>query len=214
VLKASAQLLQRRAARGLPIDAEEARARLSVIEANASRLARRLDDLSDLSLLEAGLGIDLNLGLVDLVEVAKVCIDAARRVTMAHNLRLEVDQAEIVGSFDADRIERVLDNLISNAIKYSPDGGDVVVRLWSDPVNAFVSVADQGIGVPVDDRDAVFQFRKRGSNVGSTPGSGVGLAGAARLVELAGGEITIEQRDGPGSTFVVCLPLSPPREGR
>ena len=214
VLKASTQLLQRRAARGHHIDAEEAKVRLSIIESNASRLARRLDDLSDLSLLEAGFTIDLNLGPVDLVQVATSCIAAARRVAMAHNLRLETEQREIVGSFDAGRIERVLDNLISNAIKYSPDGGEILVRLWSDPVNAYVSVADHGIGVPISDRDAVFEFRKRGSNVGSTPGSGVGLAGAARLIELAGGEITIATHDGPGTTFLVRLPLSPVDEGR
>jgi len=212
VLKASAQLLQRRISRGLPIDTQETRTRLAIIESNAARLARRLDDLSDISQLEAGYPVDLTLAPVDLVTIATTCVEAARRATVAHNLRLEADQPTLVGSWDGSRIERVLDNLISNAIKYSPDGGDVNVRLWSDSVNALVSVADEGMGVPDTDWDAIFRFRQRGSNVGSISGSGVGLAGAARLVELAGGEISVSAGNGPGATFVVRLPLSTSEE--
>lgn len=213
VLKASAQLLQRRTARGLPLDAEEVKARLAVIDANASRLARRLDDLSDLSQLEAGIPVDLHVGRVDLVDIARSCVDSARRASVAHNLRLETEQESIVGEWDATRIERVLDNLISNAIKYSPDGGEIDVRLWSDTVDAYASVADHGIGVPIPEQTAVFHYQRRGSNVGSIAGSGVGLAGAARLVALAGGELSLVPKDGPGATFVVRLPLRPAGEG-
>ena len=207
VLKASAQVLQRKAARGVPLEAEEVRTRLAVIEANAGRLARRLDDLSDLATLESGGLVELDVGTADLVQIATSCVDGARRVTMAHNLRLVVEQPSVIGRWDAGRIERIVDNLLSNAVKYSPKGGDVVLRVWSESGSAYLSVEDHGIGVPAAEQERVFEFRRRGSNVGDIRGTGVGLAGAARLVELAGGEISVASDGGTGSTFVVRLPL-------
>lgn len=144
---------------------------------------------------------------VDLVEVAPAFVEAARRVTVAHNLRVEADQARVVGSFDASR-PRALDNLISNAVTYGPAGGDGIARRWSDQVKAFVRVADQGIGVPAADRNTVFRFRRRGSDVGSIPGSGVGPIRPARLVEVMGGEIALAPSPTFGARFVACLPLA------
>ena len=143
----------------------------------------------------------------DLVQAATSCIAAARRLTMAHNMRLPTDQREIVGSFDAGRIDRDVGTNISNAITISLYGGDVAVRLWSGPVDAYVSIAELGIGVPISDRDAVFQSRKREGNGGSTPGRRAGLVGAAHLVELAGCGIINVKQVGRGPTLVVRPPI-------
>jgi signal transduction histidine kinase len=101
----------------------------------------------------------------------------------------------------------VLDNLLGNAMKYSPPGSDVWVRLSRDGRHAVLEVRDQGIGIPASDLPHVFVFRHRGGNVGSATGSGVGLAGVKQIVERHGGTVAVESEEGQGSIFTVRLPL-------
>jgi signal transduction histidine kinase len=100
-------------------------------------------------------------------------------------------------------------NLVSNAIKYSPNGGEVRVRLGCEDRCAVLSVQDQGVGIPAADLPRVFEQFHRAANVaGRFKGTGLGLAGARHIVEQHGGSISLESREGVGTTVTVRLPLN------
>ena len=109
------------------------------------------------------------------------------------------------------RLEQVFDNLLANAIKYSPLGGDIHISVYQETVDrqgwAVVSVRDDGIGIPAGDLPKLFTWFHRAANVGGIPGSGLGLAGARAIVEQHGGAISVASSEGSGSTFTVRLPL-------
>lgn len=118
----------------------------------------------------------------------------------------------MVGRWDADRLTRVLENLVANAVKYSPTGSSVVVRIDREeapggPV-AVLSIADQGVGIPTDDLPHIFERFRRGGNVaGRIAGSGLGLWGSQRIVAQHGGTIAIDSTEGQGTIVTVRLPL-------
>ena len=108
----------------------------------------------------------------------------------------------------------MLDNLLSNAIKYSPDGGTITLTLTGKRDEhggwAKLTVRDEGIGIPVDELPLVFDRYYRGRNVaGKIAGTGIGLAGARRIVEQHGGTLTAARAPDRGSIFTVCLPIEP-----
>jgi signal transduction histidine kinase len=109
---------------------------------------------------------------------------------------------------DRDRIEQVLVNLIDNAVKYSPDGGEVVVRTVPAAASVRVEVADQGIGIPPAEQDAVFEKFYRGDpqHLAVPGGTGLGLYICRELVHRMGGTIGVRSRPGEGSTFWFDLP--------
>jgi signal transduction histidine kinase len=127
----------------------------------------------------------------------------------------EAETPTVVVTVDETRAHRVLANLLTNAIKYSPDGGPVRVTIKEtdgpDGKAALLVVRDEGLGIPQGDLPYVFDRFHRGANVvGRFSGTGIGLASARDLVELYGGTISVESEEGNGSTFVVRLPLAPP----
>jgi len=129
-----------------------------------------------------------------------------------HRLRVQAAQERLVCIGDELRLERVLTNLLTNAITYSPDGGDVVVTVYPADHNAqpgaIVSVCDKGIGIPAADLPHLFESFRRGSNVTHTQhGSGLGLASVQRIVAQHGGTIDIQSEENMGSTFFVWLPF-------
>jgi signal transduction histidine kinase len=134
-----------------------------------------------------------------------------QQATDSHILTFRSQVPELTGMWDAGRLERVLANLISNALKYSPNGGEIDVtveqvdeegRRW-----AVVKVKDSGIGIPAADLPHIFERFHRGANVsGRIPGTGIGLAAAQEIVEQHGGSISVQSREGDGSTFTVRLP--------
>jgi signal transduction histidine kinase len=126
----------------------------------------------------------------------------------SHVVRFEPSVAELAGTWDSARLERVLANLLANALKYSPSGGEVLVEVSRDADWAVLSVADHGIGIPAADLPHIFERFRRASNVaGRIAGSGLGLAGARDIVEQHGGTIFVLSEEGRGSRFVVRLPL-------
>src|SRR5262249_40316336 len=123
----------------------------------------------------------------------------------------------LIGDWDPVRLERVIANLLDNAIKYSPNGGTIVVTIRRDESagrpGATLAVADQGIGIPAEDVPHVFERFHRGQNVvGRFAGTGFGLAIARQIVEQHGGSITVASVEGAGTTFSIWLPLMPPDE--
>jgi PAS domain S-box-containing protein len=217
-VRGQSQLLQRRLERGEPPDAERLRAGLEGIDTATGQMVKLLDELVDVMRLRGGREIELRREPTDLVALARRASEAHDRGTERHSIQVHADAEELVGFWDGNRLERVLGNLLGNAIKYSPEGGEIVIRISrqrsGDAAHAVVSVEDHGVGIPASDLGLVFERYQRAGNVESIAGSGIGLAGAKRIVELHGGTISVASVEGVGSTFTVRLPIAePPMNG-
>jgi len=110
---------------------------------------------------------------------------------------------------DEGLLRHVLNNLLSNAVKYSPEGTPVEFRVEPADREVVFTVRDRGLGIPVEDRGRLFQAFTRGSNVGDTPGTGLGLVIVQRCLTLHGGTINLDSAPGAGTTVTVRLPLLP-----
>lgn len=228
VVKGMAQVLQRRIARGNPPDPDQLSADLTRVVRAADKMERFIEDLSRPQHLQPGQPLCVTLERVDLVALARRVAESHQQRTEQHQLVVEVDTPELIGNWDPARLEQVLDNLITNAVKYTPQGGVVTIGIshevksaseaetsdanaydQTDSTYAIVTVQDQGMGIPAGDLPHVFEWYRRGVNVRNIiRGTGVGLAGARQIVEQHGGSIRVESTEGTGSTFTVLLPLT------
>jgi PAS domain S-box-containing protein len=214
VILAQTQLLQRRLAGGEALPSEHLEARLAVIFAAATRMRGMTQDLLDATLHESGRPLALLLARTELVALTREAVGEHQLASAVHQFVFEAEVPALEATVDETRLHRVLANLLSNAIKYSPDGGSVrvTVKECNDPDGkaAMLVVRDEGVGIPACDQPHVFDRFHRGTNVvGRFAGTGLGLASARELVELHGGTISVESKEGKGSTFVVRLPLTP-----
>jgi PAS domain S-box-containing protein len=212
-IKAHTQLLRRRLAQGAAINNEQLMQGLSAIDTSTGAMERLIDAMVDAARLRAGHDLQLQRQPTDLVALVIQAINAVQQISDAHTISLETTVPTLVGEWDAPRLERVLSNVLGNAIKYSPQGGPIVVRIDRRDTEtvpwAVVSVADQGVGVPAGDLPHVFERFHRGTNVGRIAGSGIGLAGAKVIVEHHGGTVDIESAEGLGTTITLQIPIHP-----
>ena len=188
---------------------------LNGVERASRTMGRMIDDLLDISRIEAGRPISLNRQPTDLVALARQVVEEQQVLTQKHRITLETTSETLSGFWDPARLERVLINLISNAVKYSPDGGDVAVSLTATAPDhaedcwAEVRVQDAGLGIPAGNLPHIFEQFHRGSNVSELQGLGIGLAGARQAVEQHGGTLEAESTEGEGATFILRLPIAP-----
>ncbi|MEJ7762129.1 MAG: ATP-binding protein [Thermomicrobiales bacterium] len=201
------QLLRRRGARGVVPDQDDLEERLGAVDQSIRRVSRRIDELAEFSRLGIGLPVSLRLASSDLVAIVLRALEEAQAGTHQHVITLVTPVPPAMGYWDGERLERVFANLFANAVKYSPGGGDIGVRITLAGSDVEVEVTDEGIGVPAADVPTLFNAGRRGTNVGSIRGSGIGLAGSAALIRLHGGTIGVESEVGRGSTFTVQLPI-------
>lgn len=192
---------------------EQQRQYLRTITRNAERLAAMAGDLLDLARLEAGdLGIDP--AATDLGDVIDQAVQAACGAAAGKQLSVAVDVAAgLVLHADAGRLRQVADNLLSNAIKYTPAGGTITVTARPQGDDEIVwTVADTGIGIPAEDRPRLFRRFYRASTAVAhrIPGTGLGLVVTRAIIERHHGSITLADHRGPGTTFVITLPVKPP----
>lgn len=217
-IKGVAQFLQRQASRAGRVDPERLRAGMASIDASATTIASLVDELLDVARLRAGQELALKREETDLVALARRAAETQQQATETHRIVVRSDVEHLAGEWDAQRLARVLGNLLGNAVKYSPAGGEVVVRVWEANGAgaerggwAYLSVTDHGVGIPAEDLPHVFERFRRGANVaGTIAGSGIGLAGSRQIVEQHGGSIWVESREGAGSTFTLKLPRRAP----
>lgn len=212
VIKSQAQMLQRSMRRRRPLSNEVLEHRLHEIEASVNRSKDLIDEVLDALRLRAGQRLELSLEPTDLGAVTRAAVAALREAHPHREITLDKGAGSVMGMWDASRVARVLDNLLSNAVRYSPSGGQVTVCVArvedAAGVWAVVRVRDAGIGIPAADLPVVFERFRRGRNVtGRIRGSGIGLAGARQIVEQHGGTISGESVEGEGSTFTVRLPI-------
>jgi PAS domain S-box-containing protein len=185
------------------------RENLDRAEQTTHRLSSLVGDLLDVAMLRSGREIEIQVADFDLVEVARRIADAHASISPAHRMTIEGPPALPMTS-DRVRIERVLDNLVANAVKYSPDGGEVQLELEKNDRGVRIAVRDHGIGIPAAELQTVFEPYHRGSNAGTLRGIGLGLSGSRAIIRQLGGTLTGDSTEGAGSTFVIRLPPDAP----
>lgn len=193
------------------LDSESSTHALEVIERNAWAQKQIIEDILDVSRVITG-KLQLNLGPIDLVAVVDAALDAVRPALEAKEIKIEtiIDVNMRIVQGDADRLQQVVWNLLSNAAKFTPSGGKVEVRVSHDSSHVQIQVSDTGPGIDPEFLPHVFErFRQAdGSITRSYGGLGLGLAIVRHLVELHGGLITAENRsNGSGAIFTVKLRL-------
>jgi signal transduction histidine kinase len=156
---------------------------------------------------------------VDLLVLARTKVRELSHLAGTHPVQLRVEGLDFNGQWDGAGLERVLENLLGNAVKYSPRGGPITVTLSEEDAGpqgwVRLRVEDRGIGIPAADLPHIFERFRRGKNVDpGMSGSGVGLASVKRMVDLHGGTFGVESQEGQGSAFTVRLPRTGPPSAR
>jgi two-component system phosphate regulon sensor histidine kinase PhoR len=191
-------------------DEQNSRRFLEIIEAETNRLTKLVDDLLELSRLESK-GVTFRMQPVDLGQLCRAVVDRQQPRAERSGVQLDCSaQSGVVVVADPDRVEQVLTNLVDNALKFTPEGGHIRVRVEVRGAEAWVCVEDTGRGIPPDDLPHVFErfYRADRSRTRTSGGSGLGLAIAKHLVEMQGGRIWAESTPGQGSVFSFAFPLS------
>ena len=186
------------------------RDRIGKIEVETGHLVQMVSELLDLSRIESG----SSLGPLEDVDLGTLATDATERLRLfaeRQGVTLRVDVTGPVPTVRGDpaRLEQVLINLVHNAVKFSPDGGDVVIGVRADGKTVVASVTDHGVGIPRAAQDRIFErFYKvdRARVRGEAGGTGLGLAIARHVIEQHHGRIWVESVEGSGSTFAFALP--------
>ncbi|HEY0737021.1 MAG TPA: ATP-binding protein [Herpetosiphonaceae bacterium] len=182
---------------------------LEVITRQVGRLNKLIAELLDLSRIQIG-QFELARRSLDLGSLIRRVADDVRLVLTRHSLELELPDEPLVIYADELRLEQVLQNLIENAVKYSPYGGRITVSAVRQQPGVCLSVHDQGIGIPESAREQIFQrfYRAHNANQQSVNGLGIGLYVVREIVRHHSGTIDVASQEGVGSTFTVCLPIS------
>jgi signal transduction histidine kinase len=181
---------------------------LEVIRRSTNRLHALVEDLLLIAQIEAK-RVELQFAPVDFAELTSRAVEAMRPTAVDKGVALEVvaDHPPMVRG-DRNRLTQVLDNLVSNAVKFTNDGGAVTVTVSAEGADVRLVVADTGIGVPLEEQGQVFSrfFRASTATRLAIPGTGLGLAISRALVEQHNGTITFESREGEGTRVIVMLP--------
>ncbi len=193
-----------------PPTEQKLRASMALIDRQVTRLERMVGDFLDASRIESG-HLELRPEPVDLRMVVRDAVELYRTSTPAgagRHIALREPESGLTVDVDAFRIGQVLNNLLSNALKYSPGAAEVLVSVERDGDDAVVSVIDHGIGIAPADLPHVFEpFRRTGASRELAPGVGLGLSVSRRIIEAHHGRIDVVSSVGSGSTFSVRLPL-------
>lgn len=198
---------------GAWLDASIAPEFLEVIQSESNRMIRMIANLLDLSKMDGG-QITLNKDYVDLKRIVNHILDRLQftleneGLNKSYRIVKDFTLRDIYVDIDQDRITQVIDNLLNNAIKYSPEGGVVTVRIAEGVDQVTLSVTDKGLGIAKADSDRLFErfYRVDKARSREQGGSGLGLAISKEVIELHGGRIWVESVEGEGSTFSFSLP--------
>ena len=187
--------------------ADEQRQFVAVAHRNSERLHRLVEDLLFVAQLEAG-RLELDPTDVDLAELARAAVDAARPAARERGVELAVHAEPVFLRGDGTRLGQVLDNLVANAVKFTPEGGSVTVRAVSEEDAVVVTVTDTGVGIPAEEQRRLFErfFRASTATERQIPGTGLGLAIVKAIVEAHGGDVSVVSGVDLGTTFRVRLP--------
>ena len=204
-------LLAETAARDAETASPRLRDRISKIEIETGHLTQMVNELLDLTRIESGTA-QLLLDDVDAVRLARATAERLRLFAERQGLRIELDLPDRVSPVrgDEDRLGQVLVNLLHNAVKFSPNGGEIVVGVREEEGQIRIWVRDPGMGVPRADLTRIFErfYKVDRARVRGRGGTGLGLSISRHVVESHGGRIWAESEEGSGSTFIFTLPLA------
>lgn len=183
---------------------------LDTILRNQDALLELVNNILEIEKLQSGTPVLLERANVDLADIAQLVVESIMGSAKDHsiNLTLEIKDSPLIISADRVKIQRVLQNLISNAIKYSPENGNVVVTTYLSDGYAMVSIRDTGYGIPADELPHIFdRYSRVKGHKHLAVGTGLGLAIVQSLVEAHGGKVTVTSVENEGSTFILQLPF-------
>ena len=182
------------------------------ILSSGKRLLELINEILDLAKIEAG-KMHVRLDDFSIYEVCEGLLGMFRPLAEKKNLdlRSQLEPGIPVLRQDMGKLQQILSNLLTNAIKFTPEGGRVVLRAEADPLHVILTVTDTGVGIALEEQDLVFEkFRQSGNPLTREhAGTGLGLSIVRELSKLLGGEVTLQSELGRGSTFTVRLPLQP-----
>ena len=203
-------------------DPEVAPKFLKVTQEETDRMMRMINDLLNLSRMDSGTA-KLDLEYINLNELFNHILDRFDMILKNgdkvnkknYTIKRDFTRRDIWVEVDTDKIQQVLDNIINNAIKYSPDGGVITCRLVETHNHVIMSISDQGLGIPKDAISHVFDrfYRVDKARSRAQGGTGLGLAISKEVIAMHGGRIWVESRENKGSTFYISLPYEPFDEG-
>jgi signal transduction histidine kinase len=201
------ELLEEELQAGAP-DIEDARMLLERARVQSRRLSRLAADLLDLSRLDAE--VQLRSEPVELGELSRAVLAEFELGTAERGIRtmLSDEDGPVWALGDPGSVARILRILLDNAVRAAPDGSLIAVEIQRGEGPASISVGDAGPGVPPEDRDLIFARFQRGRATGGAAGFGLGLAIGRELAQRMGGELLLEEREGPGATFTMRLPAA------
>jgi PAS domain S-box-containing protein len=188
---------------------DEQRQFLGVVERNAHRLLALVGDLLFLAQVEAG-KLSLEIGAVDITAVAAESVETARPLAEEKGITLTLASGPLaLLAGDRARLAQLLDNLISNGVKFTPAGGRVDVRVRSNRGNAVVEVRDTGMGIAAHEQEHLFErfYRTSAATEQAIPGTGLGLAISKAIAQAHGGQITVASEEGAGTSFRISIPI-------
>ena len=187
-------------------DPAEARAALADCVDESDRVLKLLEALLDISAAEAG-ALKLNRDRIDLRTLTERAADLYREVAEEKKITIALDQPDAVElAADAVRLGQAVNNLVDNALKYTPAGGRVALAMRNEPRAAIITVTDNGPGVPAGEREAIFRRLYRGDASRSQRGLGLGLSMVKAIVEAHGGTVSVDDAPAGGARFTVRLP--------
>jgi PAS domain S-box-containing protein len=190
---------------------EDIKAFAADINKDAQRLNRMINDMLDLDRIEAG-RLTLRMEAVDINVVLQDAVERARASSEHHVIDLKLDPTNPVTQCDADRVAQIVANLLTNAVKYSPHGGEILVSSQASEDFVEVSVRDHGVGIAPEFSKRLFsRYERYEKTSGKIIGTGLGLAIARQIVEMHGGRIWVDTSIGSGSDFRFTLPMTLPK---
>jgi two-component system phosphate regulon sensor histidine kinase PhoR len=190
------------------LDTEKIKSYASIINKETLRLGALIGDLLDLSRIDAGKGLSLSPEEVDFKELLNTVYNTFKSASARHRISLKAPENADKITIDRNKIIQVMSNLLSNAVKYSPDGGDIHITMEDIDNRTYISVSDQGLGIPKDALPIIFEkfYRVDSPAVKKIGGTGIGLSIVKYIVELHNGGMTVESEEGRGSKFTFFIP--------
>lgn len=183
---------------------------LNTLQQHTDRLTRLVDDLLDVSRMRAG-RLQVLRENVDVVDLCASLVESRRASQSTHQIRLDTELETLPAMLDGDRIHQVVDNLVSNAIKYTDSGTITVGLALTEDENIRITVDDEGRGIPPPERESLFSafYRARSANESAVPGLGLGLYIVRELVTAHDGTISVDESPAGGARFIVEIPRMP-----
>lgn len=188
------------------LTAEERTSLLGVLANRTRGMSSLLTDLLDLDRLDRGIAEPRRFP----VDLGALAAELVRQTHVLRGRAVELDVCRCVGNVDAPKVERMLENLLSNAVRYSPREGRIWLRVRAAEGGALLVVEDEGPGVPDELKTSIFEPFQRGLETSALPGTGIGLSLVARFAEIHGGRAWVEDRPGGGASFRLLLPDADP----